>query len=539
MQVMLLCLLLVAPLLSLHFLVALHDNKHDDRRKDVTRLPSNSRGQWKSNNITARGADPPNIPSRQRRPLLRNTTMQAVVKAIPLSSSSDTAPSNTTKASLLSWNERIHQLLHDYQSTSNNNNATYHLTPLWTCRGGTKPNDNSVQTTFASNPRKKLIFVHVFKTAGSTFRQFVRYYSKICNPVTDDESNSKDSSSLGYAVLVSCSGLSSKTKHITNVTATWRNGNYGSRKGRSCKVKNGRLVNNQQSTPKEIASLVPMHKAVLDGVDILIGHFPVGIHSYWTLPETDAFTDENVTQSKQLHATTAKHASNASHDNNLVDAQYVVFVREPMHKYVSGFLYHNRFNQSMSLDHAVQAIKDSVLHEREHDRYHEGYSAYLLTPEQSQRIYIDTSQTEPSIGSNKEGKRWSVQERVDLILENLLQHNFMVGVVEKMSESVDLLQYLIDPSKAHTNSFRLLSGSDKEATSTTTTDSKESAQKQSKVILNPSSISTSAVVELLRQDPIVHDALTEYLKYDDLIYRFALEIHNFQYRTLLSLGWKR
>lgn len=318
-----------------------------------------------------------------------------------------------------------------------------HLEPMWTC-----------MDRMALNGReKKLIFVHVYKTAGSTIRTLLRGYALGCH--------------AGLAVVVGCSGLSAESIE----GGIWRN--EAGEKGKRCLLKRVVQRDGKETLPSSHTntSLLEQH------VDILAGHIAMGSHYSWR-----------------------KNGSGET-----VDPQYLVFLRDGVHKFVSGILYRS---PDISMDEALSKIRKRVADARKHGNYYEKYSTYFLTPEQ--RRYF-----------RQQGHHLTLEERVNLTMANLVNSNAIIGIVERMPESLELLKHVVDRNgelQKFFEHFGLKSkGKDKEA---------------GKRVINKSVISSSAVVSVLEEDEEFMRELKEYVKYDDQILQFATKLHLRQYEAM-------
>ncbi len=187
------------------------------------------------------------------------------------------------------------------------------IQPLWTCNGG-------------SSNFEKLLFVHVFKTAGSTMRSFFHNYAKNCR-------------NRSYATLTKCTQVDSKRV----VSSTWSPCILAdaTTKGRH------RLLNQQ-----------PVRKADLQ-YDILGGHFRLGLLDYLS------------TRRKNIKP-------NPKFRN-------IVFFRNAAIKYISGKVYvKSQRKKTFTTAEIIQSIQDEMKHSKRSKKFHSKYSTYLLTPEQQQ-----------------------------------------------------------------------------------------------------------------------------------------------------------
>jgi hypothetical protein len=334
--------------------------------------------------------------------------------------------------------EGPYRLLQDYDGR---------IEPLWSCT-----------SKDANQPHRKLVFIHIFKTAGSTFRSMLERYSKQC--------------SKGFAVLIHCSNLSPESMETYN--EAWTNA-----QGVRCQTKTS-LARDGSSFP--IPRNGKMNNALLsEHIDVVIGHAPIGLHQNWK----------------------------TSNQQEVVDAQYVAYFRDPIQKYVSGYLHSNRKRtKKLTFNEIVKRIVDKVMDERSKNEYNAGYSAYLLTPQQKT-------------------DNLSLQARNDMILDNLVRMQVLVGTVERMTESAATLQYVLDGKRMLMPLFELVSGTDAGAGNSTNA--------PNRIIKNRSThVSTSDVVKALTQNETFASILEEYLKYDKEVYQFAFQMQQRQYSWLTT-----
>ena len=210
--------------------------------------------------------------------------------------------------------------------------------------------------------------------------------------------------------------------------------------------------------------------------DILIGHLPLGVHQYWM-----------------------------DQENNTVRPQYVAFFRDPVAKYVSGRLFTNR-DANWNFTTAIQQIKAEVLAQRQSGSYYFGIDKYLTSPEQK-------------------GLTRSMEERVEIVRHNLLSYNCIVGVVERMRDSLSLIQHVIDGKMEMTERLRRLDNSKSSS-------SNPGHSNTTGVTVNKSHLSTTALVAELQNDDAFYSMLLDYLRYEFLVYDYALQIHAKQVATL-------
>ena len=322
---------------------------------------------------------------------------------------------------------------------------------------------------------KKLVFVHIFKTAGSSFRAALDDYAATC--------------AKGITVVMRCSG-------VTLESLQQSSSNWASRDGQRCVNEFSRQ---RHKGAKKFNVYGPLtSRFVRDTADILIGHLPIGIHqgNWW------------------WNTTATNNNDNSSSGTVVVEPQYVAFFRNPVTKYVSGRIY---LNPRWTFDDAVTQIKAQVRAEREKGAYYFGSEKYLTTPQQR---------------AAKMHHR-SLPKRLEMMQRNLLRFDCLVGVVEQMGDSLALLQYVMDG-----NTNQQLAPAFRRLDTTTSTAQSSFPNKNHKLksepltVVNKSHLSTTALVQALQQDDKFYDVLLEYLKYEFWLYDFALQIHERQVQQL-------
>jgi hypothetical protein len=354
------------------------------------------------------------------------------------------------------------------------------LKPMWTCSNDDDPNARQKD----GGRRRKLVFIHVFKTAGTTLREVLLRYAVSCH--------------AGIGIVSECSGVSVDSITGTNTTRRrhhWVNG-FGTKQGKPCRMKV--IDRNQKDNTLPNLHVDGRH---LHELDILAGHLSLGVGSAWS--SAAALSEKN-------------HFKHKGND----EVQYIAFFRNAIDKFVSGVMYQKK-DQHYSFHDIVDLIRKRVQGELEQHKYREGYSAYLLTPQQKQRFY----------GAHSSRRSSTIEERTRQILSNLEHENILVGLVERMSESLELIQYVLDSDYELTplfESFGMITNGMENEESTTR---RKSEVKKN----NLSKFSTSSVIEELQKDREFSDLLTEYVKYDALIYSHALKLHTLQYQNFKLL----
>ena len=230
------------------------------------------------------------------------------------------------------------------------------IEPMWSCKD--------------KDRKKKLVFVHLFKTAGSTLRRLLRAYSETCN--------------AGLNVVIGCAPV---------LPESIRTGKWMRADKLPCTL--SQTVCRNKTTIQKASPMNTTHLEESDA-DILAGHITMGTECDWK--------DEN-----------GKH----------VDVQYLAFFRESTQKFVSSILY---LNPKLSFDESVEKVKSSVTRRLAKSEYLD-HSGYVITPAQTFKFRNATL---------------TMDERANLMMQNLKEKNVLVGIVERMSESLEMIQGVID-----------------------------------------------------------------------------------------------
>lgn len=183
-----------------------------------------------------------------------------------------------------------------------------------------------------------------------------------------------------------------------------------------------------------------------------------------------------------------------------VDVQYFTFLREGKRMYVSAILY---LHPELTFDEAVALLKSSVTRKVKGGTYLD-VSRYLITPPQRQENRNSTLTTE---------------QNAKLVMKNLKEKNVMVGIVERMSESLEMLQRLVDKDGEMDAMFESF-GKIPPGTNKTKT-----------VKANESNLSSGAVLAEVEKDEEFMKLFGEFVKYHDMIYQFSLDMHMRQYEA--------
>lgn len=327
------------------------------------------------------------------------------------------------------------------------------LQRMWSCVGAEE--DMSPSQNIFDDRRQKLVFLHIARSAGSTIRALLRAYANFCT--------------AGIVTISQCIDLGIEFLGEDDV---WSNGKGSHAAGAECRlssaVPRGRNVSVVNVSYPQVSTAM----LKLWDIDILAGALPLGCL-----------------------------------DQHFADVQYVAFFRDPLSKLVSELIprIEKVYGTEVSLESAQDLISAFVEKRMNGThanlRYQEKYSSYILTPEQ--KAFVE-----------REGIEWTPERRVNLTLKNLYSKRIMVGIVDDMAASMQLLKFLIDGSNRVDSLFQFFLSDD------------EIAKVPGHLLTRNF---TKAVVDGIKQDQTLLSKLQEYVKYEQQIYDHALSIHTRQF----------
>ncbi len=394
--------------------------------------------------------------------------------------------------------------------------------------------------------RHVFAFVHVYKSAGSTIRTFFRQYSEICHK--------------SWMLLVSCNDHRSLSPQSSISVRALEDGKGEETYWKGCKIKEVYI------RPNDLISNDSMlHE---DSIDIYGGHFRIGIVA--TNDNETNFDDNDSSRSRYYagdHYSSVRQQSSPTPSSTVV-VRHIVFLRDPMARFVSGILYQHQHSAQFdgTLDGAVQRIKKNVRGSRKKQEYWIRSLNYLLT--KSQASYFAKTKKE-IMGGNKNTS--TLEEKMNSIadiesrtaIQNLVNNDVIVGMAEQMDQSMTILQHVLVPPTARIDHNYMPAAVASDATGTTSSqvqynevdalfnvfggsssitavapgdNEKKSSMKD--IRMNSSGqegITTELVLEELVNDVTFLPIFTEYVKYEQRIHDFALEMHEMQYREALEV----
>ena len=342
---------------------------------------------------------------------------------------------------------------------------------VWTCGKARGQDENALDPI--TNQRPFFAFVHVYKTAGSTVRDFFRQYATICNK--------------SLAVVAKCK-------------FSWQAGGN---------LENCRLISSHNA-PQNIERV---NNTILhDHYDILAGHFRFGMAD-------NIFSNVAVTPNTKGGGVFQSQV------------RYMVFLRQQMTKFVSHILYQQKQgNQETTntLDETAEDIKKRVRSLMESGEYMDsaGYPRspdtykFLLTPEQHRTM--DDNQEQTTLEE-------VLAHKAQLAIDNLMRYNAIVGMTETFSQSMKIFEHamgqIVTSAKEEEDLHDLFS--------------RYSGEKESKNGSERKSISTGSVLKQLNEDDEFMTIFREFVKYEQMIVDFAMDMHQKQYEAVQKGHFER
>ena len=213
--------------------------------------------------------------------------------------------------------------------------------------------------------------------------------------------------------------------------------------------------------------------------DILGGHFGFGM------------TDDIFTNTKS--------------SNNGV--RHLVFLRQPMARYVSHILFKSNHGEH-TVQGVAEYIKNKIRSSRKNGEYVSSIFKYLLTPEQREMNY-----------EQGESKEETIAHKARLSIDNLVRYNAIVGMTETFPQSMKILEQVIGRSasspmkadKVNELFSRYYFGRD-----------------VTRNVSNRNGITTTSVMNELMKDEGFMNIFREFVKYEQLIVDFAMDMHLMQ-----------
>ena len=240
-----------------------------------------------------------------------------------------------------------------------------------------------------------------------------------------------------------------------------------------------------------------------DNYDILGGHFSFGMA-------------DNIFSSNAA----------APNGNGAPQVRHMTFLRQPITRFVSHILYQQKqgnADKTETVEETVEDIKRRIRSSRGKGEYVSSsiYPIYisLLTPEQSAMKY-DPEQT------TQEQQEWV---KVQLSIDNLLRYNAIVGMTETFSQSIQIFEHamgqIVNSTRKEEEVRELFS--------------RYIGEKESKNGSKRKDISTGSVLKELNKDEEFMAIFREFVKYEQMIVDFAMDMHQKQYEAVKKGHFER
>ena len=319
----------------------------------------------------------------------------------------------------------------------------------WTCGN---PNDSALDPL--TNQKPMFAFVHVYKTAGSTVRTFLRAYAHICRK--------------GWMCLIGCTKVKPSSIQQIGEGSYWN----------PCKVKE--RIDRDQSNEGVFRHVHVSNKVLKDNIDILGGHFRIG---------------------------TGDYILQKSLDNNVSPVRHIIFLRDSIDRYISGVLYQDQKKKKgwHSADFA-NLVKERVLASRSSGEHWDRCLSYLLTPGQAEEINSLKSKYMKTHTADQ-----FAEMKAMTAINNLMKYNVIIGMTEHMPQSMEILKHVL-MANSSVEQRELL---DKQATNKTLNVSKKGTVSTSSVReeLQKDREFMSAFEEYVKYEKMINDyAMTMHLK---------------------------
>ncbi len=272
---------------------------------------------------------------------------------------------------------------------------------------------------------------------------------------------------------------------------------------KQCKFLDSNSVNAPQGIGKINSTILHDH------YDILGGHFTFGMAN-------DIFSNAAATASGDATS----------------QVRHMVFLRQPMTKVVSHVLYQQtqgKRDKFDTLEETVKDIKKRVRSFRENGEYvgslkwpqAPGVHKYLLTPEQ--RIKMTDNRQEQTVEE-------MMALKTQLAIDNLMRYNAIVGITEMVPQSIEIFEHALGQIVSSATKKQEV----QDFFSHYTGKDEPKANGSSR-----GDISTGPVLKELEKDEEFMTTFREFVKYEELIYKTALDMHEKQYEAVKNGHFER
>jgi hypothetical protein len=181
---------------------------------------------------------------------------------------------------------------------------------------------------------------------------------------------------------------------------------------------------------------------------------------------------------------------------------YVAMIRQPLARFVSEMIFRYG-SERMSIPELAALVQRTTTTRLQRKNYRDSYTSYFITPEQKKWADVENIEL-------------TTETRTNLALNNLVSNNILVGLAEKLPESLQMLQYAIDSKNEVDNLFSFF------------------ASPTETVSVMQGNNRTKEVIRAIEEDETLHSNLRELLKYETKFYEYAQQLHEHQYKWMLE-----
>eukprot|EP00985_Skeletonema_marinoi_P027496 scaffold22666_cov97-Skeletonema_marinoi.AAC.1 len=265
-------------------------------------------------------------------------------------------------------------------------------------------------------------------------------------------------------------------------------------------------------------------------VDLITNQRPffAFVHVYKTGGSTvrEFFREYAAVCKKSLALVAKCGLANPNNDNGASQVRHMTFLRQPITRFVSHILYQQKQGNADKTDmveETVEDIKKRIRSSRGKGEYVSSsiYPFYisLLTSEQRAMKYDQEQTTQEQ------------QElvKVQLSIDNLLRYNAIVGMTETFSQSIQIFEHamgqIVNSTRKEEEVQEMFSW--------------YIGEKESKNGSERNDISTGSVLKELNKDEEFMAIFREFVKYEQMIVDFAMDMHQKQYEAVKKGHFER
>jgi hypothetical protein len=199
--------------------------------------------------------------------------------------------------------------------------------------------------------------------------------------------------------------------------------------------------------------------------------------------------------------------------HNVRPVRHVAFLRDPINRYISGVLYQTiKKKPKWTSKDFADLVKERVQGARAAGHYWDKSLAYLLTPSQ-----LESFDMMKSNYTKTETRDQFAEMKAMAAINNLMKYNVIIGMTERMKQSIDILKHVL---LANANKHQKLQF--------------EKHTNQTRNVSKKGDVSTTSVLDELKEDAEFMAIFEEYVKYEKLINDYAMGMHLMQHEALMK-----